>query len=95
MQGMSQALNFGKSVSDTAWGKFTSFLDYKLREQGKKFIKIDKWFPSSKTCSCCGHVKKTLALSERTFHCNQCGLILDREVNAAINIKNEGLRLLA
>ncbi|MED0756862.1 RNA-guided endonuclease TnpB family protein [Aneurinibacillus thermoaerophilus] len=94
MKGMSQALNFGKSVADNAWGMFTTFLQYKLEEQGKKLIKIDKWFPSSKTCSCCGQVKESLSLSERTFHCD-CGFVADRDWNASINIKHEGLRLLA
>jgi putative transposase len=94
MKGMSQALHFGKSVADHAWGMFTTFLGYKLEEQGKKLIKIDKWFPSSKTCSCCGQVKKSLSLSERTFRCD-CGFVTDRDWNASINIKNEGLRLLA
>ena len=51
MKGMSQALNFGKSVADNGWGMFTSFLAYKLNEQGKQLVKIDKWFPSTKTCS--------------------------------------------
>lgn len=94
MKGMAQALNFGKSVADNAWGMFTSFLQYKLEERGKKLIKIDKWFPSSKTCSCCGQVKESLSLSERIFQC-ECGFVADRDWNAATNIKNEGLRLLA
>lgn len=94
MKGMSQALHFGKSVADHAWGMFTTFLQYKLEEQGKKLIKIDKWFPSSKTCSCCGRVKESLSLFECTFHC-KCGFVADRDWNASINIKQEGLRLLA
>ena len=93
MKGMSQALNFGKSVHDNGWGMFTTFLAYKLKEQGKRLIKIDKWFPSTKKCSCCGAEKK-MSLSERTYHCS-CGFVLDRDHNSAINIKNEGLRLLA
>ncbi|MCG7333797.1 transposase [Sporosarcina sp. ACRSM] len=93
MKGMSKSLNFGKSVMDAAWGRFTKFLKYKLENQGKKLIKIDKWFPSSKTCSRCRLVKKALSLSERTFQC-ACGFVLDRDWNAAINIKMEGLRTL-
>ncbi|QUW20341.1 transposase [Sporosarcina sp. Marseille-Q4063] len=92
MKGISQTLNFGKSVMDTAWGRFTKFLKYKLENQGKKLIKIDKWFPSSKTCSHCGLVKEALSLSERTFQC-ACGFVLYRDWNAAINIKKEGLRI--
>ena len=94
MQGMSQSLNFGKSVHDNGWGIFTSLLDYKLSEQGKKLIKIDKWYPSSKTCSCCGKVKEELSLSERMYQC-ECGFICDRDVNAARNIKKQGILVLA
>lgn len=54
MKGMSQALQFGKSVHDNGWGMFTAFLAYKLKEKGKQLVKIDKWFPSTKKCSCCG-----------------------------------------
>ena len=71
MKGMSQALHFGKSVHDNGWGMFTFFLGYKLKEQGKQLVKIDKWFPSTKTCSCCG-VEKPMTLSERTYQCS-CG----------------------
>ncbi|MEY9971033.1 transposase [Lysinibacillus sp. RC46] len=81
MKGMSQALRFGKSVADNAWGLFTTFLRYKLEEQGKKLIKIDRWFPSSETCSNCGQVKESLSLSECTFYCD-CGFIADRDWNA-------------
>lgn len=92
MKGMSRALNFSKSVADNGWGMFTSFLQYKLKEQGKQLIKIDKGFPSTKTCSKCGSIKE-IKLSERTYQCN-CGLNLDRDYNSAINIKKEGIRLL-
>jgi putative transposase len=93
MKSMSQALHFGKSVHDNGWGMFTQFLKYKLEQQGKKLIKIDKWFPSTKKCSYCGE-EKEMPLSERTYKCS-CGFVLDRDHNSAINIKNEGLRLLA
>jgi putative transposase len=93
MKGMSQALYFGKSVHDNGWGMFTTFLGYKLKEQGKQLVKIDKWFPSTKKCSCCG-TEKTMKLSERTYRCS-CGYVADRDYNSAINIKNEGIRLLA
>lgn len=92
MKGMSRALNFCKVVADNGWGMFTSFLQYKLKEQGKQLIKIDKWFLSTKTCSKCGSIKE-IKLSERTYQCN-CGLNLDRDYNSAINIKKEGTRLL-
>jgi putative transposase len=93
MKGMSQVLHFGKSVHDNGWGMFTTFLAYKLKEQGKQLVKINKWFPSTKKCSCCD-AEKPMKLSERTYRCS-CGFVVDRDYNSAINIKNEGLRLLA
>jgi putative transposase len=93
MKGMSQALNFGKSVSDNGFGLFVSMLDYKLREGGKQLLKIDKWFPSSKMCSSCKEVKDSLLLSERVYNCESCGTIIDRDYNASINIRDEGARM--
>ncbi len=93
MKGMSQALNFGKSVSDNGWGMFISYLKYKLEDQGKKLIKIDKFFPSSKRCSSCHEVKKDLKLSDRIYYCEACGLSIDRDYNASLNIREEGRRL--
>jgi len=94
MKGMSQALNFGKSVGDNGWGIFLRMLEYKLIFSGKQFLKIDKWFPSSKTCSKCGNVKEKLKLSERSYKCECCGIEIDRDYNAALNIKNIGKAML-
>lgn len=94
MKAMSQVLNFGKSVLDNGWGMFTVFLKYKLEEQGKRLVKVDKFFASSQTCSCCGYVnKETKNLAVRAWDCPQCGVHHDRDVNAAINIRNEGMRI--
>ncbi len=93
MKGMSQALNFGKSVSDNGWGMFTTMLKYKCEWAGKQLVKIDKFYPSSKTCSVCGAVKKDLRLSDRNYICD-CGNNMDRDLNASINIKNQGILLL-
>ena len=94
MKAMSRSLNFGKSVSDNGWGMFTTFLKYKLEEQGKKLVKVDKFFASSQICSACGYKNtKTKNLALRKWDCPQCGIHHDRDVNAAINIRNEGLRL--
>jgi len=93
MQGMSQSLNFGKSVSDNGFGMFTVMLGYKLNEQGKALIKVDKFFPSTKTCSYCGKIKD-MELSERIYEC-ECGNVIDRDLNSAINIRNEALRMLS
>lgn len=93
MKGLAQALNFGKSVSDNGWGIFTNQLAYKLFDRGGKLIKIDKYFPSTKTCSHCGNIKD-ISLAERTYACEKCGLVIDRDYNSAINIQREGIRIL-
>lgn len=86
----------GKATLDNAWGMFTVMLDYKLQEQGKQLIKIDKFYPSSQTCSVCGCINKEVKdLSIRKWKCPSCGTIHDRDINAAVNIRNEGLKLLS
>ena len=93
MRGMSQALHFGKSTMDNGYGSFVNMLEYKLERKQKTFVKIDRFYPSSKLCSCCGKIKEDLKLSDRTYICS-CGNIMDRDVNAAVNIRNEGKRIL-
>ena len=94
MKAMSQSLRFGKSVSDNGWGMFTTFLAYKLEEMGKQLVKVDKFFASSQTCSVCGYKNsETKNLAVRAWDCPECGTHHDRDVNAAINIRNEGMRL--
>ena len=94
MKAMSQCLHFGKSVQDNGYGMFRNMLDYKLTWKGKKLVKIDRFFPSSKKCSKCGKIKKELGLSERVYRCT-CGNEMDRDRNAAINIREEARRMLA
>ena len=95
MKAMSRSLKFGKSVSDNGWGMFTTFLKYKLEEQGKKLVKVGRFFASSQTCSVCGYKNvKTKNLALREWDCPQCGTHHDRDVNAAVNIRNEGMRLI-
>ena len=94
MKGMSQSLNYGTSVGDKGWGKFISMLEYKAEAAGKAFIKVDKWFPSSQACHVCGYVyKKTKDMSVREWTCPSCGIHHDRDENAAINIRNEAVRI--
>lgn len=84
----------GKATLDNGYGIFLNLLEYKLADRGKYFIKVDKWFPSSQICNCCGTVHTEMKdLSIRTMRCD-CGFVLDRDHNAALNIKNEGLRIL-
>ena len=93
MKAMGRGMNLGKSVADNGWGMFTSFLSYKLEREGKQLVRIDRWYPSSKTCSSCGKIKEHLGLEERVYRCG-CGNQMDRDENAAINIRKEGLRML-
>ena len=92
MKGISQSLKLSKSTLDNGYGMFRNFLSYKLENNGGKLIKVDKFFPSSKTCSRCGKYKK-IALNERTYICD-CGLVIDRDYNAALNLLKEGKRII-
>ena len=94
MRAMSRSLHFGKSVSDNSFGMMRTMLSYKLEERGKELVKVDRFFPSSKRCSSCGRIKESLALSDRIYRC-ECGNIIDRDENAAINIRLEAMRLKA
>lgn len=82
----------GKATMDNSYGMFLDMLEYKLSDRWKYLVKVDKWYPSTQLCSCCGR-KMKLTLAERIYCCT-CGLTLDRDLNAAINIRNEGLRIL-
>ncbi|EQD47809.1 ISSoc7, transposase, partial [mine drainage metagenome] len=73
-------------ISDAAWREFVRQLEYKAPWYGSTVVKADRFFPSSKTCSSCGAVKAKLPLEIRTYHCGACGLTMDRDHNAAINL---------
>ena len=94
MSAMKQSLKFGKSVSDNGWGTFIRILEEKCEQYGCLLVKVGKWFPSSKTCSHCGHIHKELKLSDRTYICPECGHVMDRDYQAAVNLDREGLRIL-
>lgn len=93
-QAMGRGLHLAKATNDNGFGQFRSFLAYKMEERGKKLVTIDKWFPSSKMCRFCGNVNSDLKLQDRTWICPSCGKHIERDLNAAINIKNQGLTLL-
>ena len=88
--GMVKNRRLARSVSDASLGEFRRQLDYKTARTGARLHVIDRWYPSSKTCSACGAVKAKLPLAERVYHCDACGLVMDRDLNAAINIKVAG-----
>jgi len=92
MDAISKLLHLGKATSDNGFGIFRNYLKYKTEERGKLFVKIDKWFPSSKKCSFCGEINSGLTLQDREWTCSSCGKHHMRDINAAINIYNEGIK---
>ena len=80
-----------KHIADASWTGLIQKLEYKAKEQGKHLIKIDQWFASSKTCSCCGHKLDDLPLTIRQWQCPACSAQNDRDINAALNIKAQGI----
>ena len=88
--GMVKNRHLAKSIMDAAFGEFRRQLEYKTTRSGARLHVVDRWYRSSKTCSGCGEVTAKLSLSERTYKCDSCGLVLDRDLNAAINIHVAG-----
>ena len=84
-----------KSISDVGWGEFVRQLEYKAQWYGRTLVRIDKWYPSSKRCSHCGHVLATLSLDERFWRCPECKTFHDRDINAAKNVLAAGLAVSA
>lgn len=82
-----------KPISDVSWSEFVRQLEYKAEWYGREIVKIDTWFPSSQICSNCGHRDGKKELSVREWDCPMCGARHDRDINAAINILNERLRI--
>lgn len=84
--GMVKNHHLAKAVSDAAFGEFRRQLEYKTARTGARLHVVDRWYPSSKICSACGAVKAKLSLNERVYRCDGCGLVMDRDLNAAVNI---------
>jgi putative transposase len=80
-----------KAISDVGWSQFVSQLEYKAAWYGRHLVKIDRWFPSSKRCSNCGHLLDSLSLDVRQWTCPACGTVHDRDINAAQNVHAVGL----
>ena len=87
--------SLAKAISDVGWSEFTRQLEYKAEWYGRTFVKIDKWYPSSKRCFDCGHILDSLPLDVRSWTCPECGVVHDRDINAAKNILAAGLAVAA
>lgn len=92
VKGMLNNRRLARSISDMGFGEFSRQLQYKSAIYSTNLIIADRWFPSSKTCSGCGVIKEGLKLRDRTYECDSCGLSIDRDLNAAINLRALGLR---
>jgi putative transposase len=86
VKGMMKNRHLSKAIAKQGFFEFKTMIQYKAKKYGIEFIEADKWYPSSKTCSACGHVKPKLSLSEREFVCECCGNVIDRDKNASINL---------
>ena len=94
VQGMVKNHSLARSISNQGWSEFVKMLDYKSKWYGREMFKIDRFYPSSKTCSECGNKNNNLTLNDREWVCPSCGCVLDRDINAAKNILREGIELL-
>ena len=87
--------SLAKAISDVGWGEFVRQLEYKAEWYGRTVIKIEKFYPSSKRCFSCGHILDSLALDVRVWTCPECGIVHDRDINAAQNVLAAGLAVAA
>jgi len=95
VRNMVRSHSLARAISDAAWSDLRNMLEYKCEWYGRELVVIDRWFPSSKTCSACGHLAAKMPLGVREWTCASCGTRHDRDVNAAINIRAAGLAVLA
>lgn len=93
VKGMIKNHKMSKHIADASWGNFVTLLQYKCDWYGKELVKVNRFYPSSKTCGGCGWINQDLKLSDREWTCNSCGVIHDRDVNASMNILKEGLKI--
>ena len=95
VNGMLRNHKLAESIQELNFGEFKRMLEYKANWYGRKLIFVDRFYPSSKTCNHCGYVNKKLKLSDRQWICPDCGKIIERDYNAALNIRDEGIRLIS
>lgn len=91
VKGMISNRNFSKAISDCSWSSFLGKLDYKLKAKGGQLVRISPWFPSTKMCNHCREINEKIELSDRIWTCNACNAIIDRDINAALNIREVGI----
>ena len=95
VKGMIKNHKLSKHIADASWGNFVTLLQYKCDWYGKELVKVNRFYPSSKTCGECGWINQELKLSDREWTCKSCGAIHDRDVNASRNILKEGLKIIS
>ena len=95
VKGMLRNHKLAESIQEMNFGEFKRILEYKAKWYNRKIVYVDRFYPSSKTCNYCGHINKQLKLSDRRWTCPQCGEVIERDYNAALNILDEGLRILS
>lgn len=95
VSGMLRNHCLAESIQEMNFGEFRRMLEYKANWYGRKIVFVDRFYPSSKTCNHCGYINKTLKLSDRQWICPDCGEIIERDYNAALNIRDEGIRLIS
>ena len=95
VKGMLRNHKLAESIQEMNFGEFKRILEYKAKWYNRKIVYVDRFYPSSKTCNHCGHINKQLKLSDRQWTCPQCGEVIERDYNAALNILDEGLRILS
>jgi len=95
VKGMVKNHKLAKHIADASWSNFITLLTYKAEWNDKQIVKIDRFFPSSKTCNCCGYINQNLKLSMREWTCPSCHTKLDRDFNASKNILNEGYKIIS
>ena len=93
VKGMIKNHKLSKHIADVSWGNFVTLLQYKCDWYGKELVKVNRFYPSSKSCSDCGWINQNLKLSDREWTCNSCGVVHDRDENASRNILKEGLKI--
>lgn len=94
VEGMTKNHKLAKAILDCGFGVFIQMLKTKALMYGREVVQVGRWYASSKICNCCGHIKSDLKLSDRIYHCEECGTIIDRDLNASINILLEGKRII-